>query len=150
MPCMGPTPEDMERDRQYHEKLKNPVFLAKEAERMAKSTYEWENFGKKQWEDQKKFENDLKHQIHQDYLRNQIGSGDLEGIAFKSFMTVFLCKAMELIKTNNLMQHTYTDMEWWWKEHKYRDENNEKSKLSKEELIQKLTEISNQYEVKKY
>lgn len=148
MPCTGPSLQEIELDRRYKEKLKDPEFLEKEAERIAKAKYRYENFDKKKWEDQIKLENSLEHQSHQDFLRNQIDKGDLEGIAFSLFMTVFLCKAMELLGSNNLMQYTYNDMEWWWNEHKYRDTHNEESKLSKKELIQKLTEISNHYKVK--
>lgn len=69
----------------------------------------------------------------------------IEKEAFNSFMTVFLCKAMDLIASNNLMQHTYHEMEWWWKEHKYRDNNN--NKASDGFTQKKLVEIQERYKV---
>ena len=150
MPCQGPSLQEIELERRYKEKLKDPVFLEKEAERIAKQKYEWENFGKQKYEDKSKFEKELNYKEHKDFIHNQINKGDLENIAFNSFMTVFLCKAMQLIESNNLMQHTYSYMEWWWNEHKHRDANNDESSLSKEELIKKLIDINNYYKIETY
>lgn len=150
MPCQGPTKEEILLQELYKEKLKDPIFLQEEAEKIAKAKYEWENFGRKKFEDKIKLEKELEIKKHSDFIENQTEKGDLENIAFNSFMTVFLCKAMTLIETNNLMQHTYNEMEWWWNEHKYRDKNNDKSSLTKQELTEKLLEIINKYKVETY
>jgi len=73
---------------------------------------------------------------------------ETEDIAFNSFMTVFLCKAMDIIGSNNLMQHTYPDMEWWYKEHKTRDANNDKSLMKRSDLNIKLKFIEDKYKIK--
>ncbi len=148
MPCQGPSLQEEELHRKYLEKLKDPAFLEVEAIKMAKANYEWEHFHKKKYEDKCKIEKELYYEKRNSKLSNEINKGDLESIAFNSFMTVFLCKAMELIESNNLMDYTYHDMEWWYKEHKYRDVNNDQSKIDEKDLIQKLIDISNQYTVK--
>jgi len=72
---------------------------------------------------------------------------ELEKEAFASYMSVFLCRAMVLLESNGLLQHTYHDMEWWWKEHCYRDDNKNASSLSKKEIEEKLVQIKNKYKV---
>lgn len=81
-------------------------------------------------------------------LKYEQSLSEIEHIAFHSFMTVFLCKAMELIETNNLMQHTYEDMEWWWREHQIRDKNNDRSKTNPEVLEKRLKKIYSKYKIK--
>jgi hypothetical protein len=73
---------------------------------------------------------------------------DLEKTAFNSFMTVFLCKAMGIVVSNFEYKYVTSDLEWWYKEHKSRDDNNDVSTLSKEEVEQKLSEIQEKYRVR--
>ena len=73
---------------------------------------------------------------------------ELEKIAFNSFMTVFLCKAMDIVVSNFKYKYVNSDLEWWYKEHKSRDGNNDVSTLSKEEVEQKLSEIQEKYRVR--
>lgn len=151
MPCQGPSAEEEALHRKYLEKLKDPVFLEEQAKLKAENEYQWKNGGQEKYRKKKEFElqieDSLKRERNNNKIANLIKKSDLEEIAFNSFMSVFLCKAMELIVSNNLMAHTYADMEWWWEEHKYRDNNNDKSSVSKEELYKKLYQINNQFKV---
>jgi flagellar motor component MotA len=72
---------------------------------------------------------------------------DLEKTAFNSFMTVFLCKAMDIVVSNFDYKFINSDLEWWYKEHKSRDANKDVSTLSKKEVQQKLLEIQEKYRV---
>tara|TARA_R110000868_G_scaffold131275_2_gene341224 strand:+ start:230 stop:571 length:342 start_codon:yes stop_codon:yes gene_type:complete len=73
---------------------------------------------------------------------------DLEKTAFNSFMTVFLCKAMDIVVSNFGYKYVNSDLEWWYKEHKSRDDNDDISTLSKEEVEKKLSEIQEKYRVR--
>ena len=73
---------------------------------------------------------------------------ELEKVAFNSFMTVFLCKAMDIVVSNFGYKYINSDLEWWYKEHKNRDDNNDISKLSKDEIEQKLLQIQEKYKVR--
>jgi len=73
---------------------------------------------------------------------------ELEKTAFNSFMTVFLCNAMNIVVSNFEYKYVNSDLEWWYKEHKNRDDNNDVSTLSKEEVDQKLSEIQEKYRVR--
>jgi hypothetical protein len=72
---------------------------------------------------------------------------ELEKIAFNSFMAVFLCKAMDIVVSNFGYKYVNSDLEWWFKEHKIRDGNNNLSTLSTEEVKQKLSKIQKNYKV---
>lgn len=73
---------------------------------------------------------------------------ELEKVAFNSFMTVFLCKAMEIVVSNFGYKYVNSDLEWWFKEHKNRDNNNDESTLPKEVIDHKLLEIQQKYKVR--
>ena len=72
---------------------------------------------------------------------------EIEKVAFNSFMTVFLCKAMEIVVSNFGYKYLNSDLEWWFKEHKNRDNNNDESTLPKEVIDHKLLEIQKKYRV---
>ncbi len=72
---------------------------------------------------------------------------ELENIAFNSFMTVFLCKAMEIVVSNFDYKFVNSDLEWWFKEHQRRDNNHDESELNPEELAKKLIEFNRKYRV---
>jgi hypothetical protein len=73
---------------------------------------------------------------------------ELEKTAFNSFMTVFLCKAMDIVVSNFEYKYVNSDLEWWYKEHKYRDANDDKSSLSQQEIDEKLSHIQQKYKVR--
>ncbi len=149
MPCQGPSIEEIELKRLYLEKLKDPIFLEKEAIKIAESKYQWENGERDIFIEKTKIEEKIRGQNNKVLFetRNKwLKDSALEDISFNSFMSVFLCKAMELIITNNLIQHTYPDMEWWYNEHRFRDINN-KSSLENFELLEKLNNINQNYKV---
>ena len=73
---------------------------------------------------------------------------ELEKVAFNSFMTVFLCKAMDIVVSNFEYKYINSDLEWWYKEHKSRDDNNNVSKLSEDEIEKKLLQIQKKYKVR--
>lgn len=147
MPCQGPSREEEELNKKFLEKLKDPIFLEERAKEIAISTYDWENGGKQRYKEELEIQEKLNKKKKKERLKKLIKSGDLEKIAFDSFMAVFLCKAMKLLESNNLLRFTYTDMEWWYNEHKYRDNNLNKSSLSKIELYKKLDSINKSYKV---
>lgn len=72
---------------------------------------------------------------------------ELEKVAFNSFMTVFLCKAMDIVVSNFGYKYVNSDLEWWFKEHKRRDNNHNESELTSEELAKKLIEFKTKYKV---
>lgn len=146
MPCRGPSPEEWAAHLEYERKMKeDPEFAKKERERIAKDLFEWENGGKQKAEAEvrERMEKERKRKI--DILNANIRSGELEKKAFEGFMAVFLCKAMELIVTNGLLRHVYSHMEWWWEEHRKRDNND--FSTPKEELYTRLLECKNLYRV---
>ncbi len=128
MPCQSaPSKEEME----FHEEYKNnPIFKREIDERRALYDSTVARF------------NSIIDKITQ---KNSFS--DLEKVAFDSFMTVFLCKAMDIIGSNNMMQFTYPDMEWWYKEHKSRDKNGDKSLLLDSEIQENLERINKKYKV---
>lgn len=79
-------------------------------------------------------------------IQEAIASGYLEQLAFHSFMTVFLCKAMKLIESNNLMAFTFHEMEWWYREHQRRDQGLSPV-LTPEELTIRLLKINDYHKV---
>lgn len=93
----------------------------------------------------KRIKEEQNQKIRKAYLSDLQGD---EKVAFGSFMTVFLCKAMELIEVNGLMGQTYEAMEWWYKEHKYRDTHLEATAITQKELEAILERIKNHYSVK--
>jgi hypothetical protein len=72
---------------------------------------------------------------------------DLEKVAFNSFMSVFLCKTMDIVVSNFGYKYVNTDLEWWYKEHKFRDDNKNESELTTEEITKKLIEFETKYRV---
>lgn len=128
MPCQSaPSKEEMEF---YEEYKNNPIFKREIDERGALYDSTVARF------------NGIIDKITQ---KNSFS--ELEKIAFDSFMTVFLCKAMDIIGSNNMMQFTYPDMEWWYKEHKSRDKNNDRSLLANSKIQDKLERINKKYKV---
>src|ERR1700752_4402259 len=102
MPCnSAPSQEEIEFNEQWRT---NPIFR-REIERLRKI-------------------NDAQQLRYNEIIGKLVKKesvSELENTAFNSFMTVFLCKAMDLVKISNQMQYTYHDMEWWYDEHKRRD-----------------------------
>jgi len=81
-------------------------------------------------------------------IRKNLSSySKLENEAFTGFMAVFLCKAMELVVINDLTKHVWEDLEWWFKEHKFRDNNNNKRLTPKDECNKRLKRIKEHYKV---
>jgi len=78
----------------------------------------------------------------------ELKEGNLENMAFNSFMSVFLCRAMDIVVSNFGYKFIPPDLEWWYKEHKYRDNHQDKSSLTKEEITTKMIEFSRQFQVK--
>jgi hypothetical protein len=131
MPCIsGYTKEELD----FIEKMKDPVFNKAQRkawaldEKLTNAKYE-----KRLQLEKKELEHELKHHT-------------LENLFFNSPMTVMLCKAMTLVITNFEFKYLNTDYEWWWNEHKYRDEHGV-SIMDKEELAKKLIEFNNNYKV---
>jgi hypothetical protein len=80
-------------------------------------------------------------------FNDELTNKNLENIAFNSFMSVFLCRAMEIIVSNFDYKFVNSDLEWWFKEHQRRDNNDDKSELTSEELAKKLIEFKEKYRV---
>lgn len=86
-----------------------------------------------------------------DVANERLKMNDLERVAFDSFMSVMLCKAMDLIAGNDMMKYTTHEMEWWYNEHKFRDDFEGKQGVdgsSRPEILQKLEAINQKYTVK--
>ena len=88
-------------------------------------------------------------QIIKDKLDKEMSEGQLENLFFNSPMTVFLCKTMDIVVSNFGYKWTTHDLEWWYEEHKYRDNHNGESLLDKKELAEKLIELEKYYKVTK-
>jgi hypothetical protein len=71
----------------------------------------------------------------------------IEDVAFNSFMTVWLCKAMSLLDSKGILHFMTSDARWWYDEHQYRDANLNASRLTHKELAEKLTTIINNHKV---
>ena len=84
-----------------------------------------------------------------DELDKEISEGHLENLFFNSPMTVFLCKTMEIVVSNFGYKYTMHDLEWWYKEHMYRDNHNGESLIDKKELAEKLIQLNKIYTVTK-
>lgn len=139
MPCKGgPTAEDILRQQRWdklsekerEEERENNLRLWKQIEERLKKEED-----KRQKQQKKEFEEELKNKT-------------LENICFNSFMTVFLCKAMDIVVSNFGYKFVNADLEWWYKEHKARDNNNDKSILSEEELAKKMLDFNERYSIK--
>jgi hypothetical protein len=104
----------------------------------------------KKWKD-----DDIRHaeieaktaKAEKEKLEKELSENPLEKLFFNSPMTVFLCKAMDIVVNNFEYKWVTHDMEWWHKEHKYRDAHNNESLLDKEELAKKLIEFEKKYKV---
>lgn len=97
-----------------------------------------------------KAQNELSKQIkkeREEEFNDELKNKNLENIAFNSFMSVFLCRAMEIIVSNFGYKFVNSDLEWWFKEHQRRDLNDDKSELTAEELAKKLIEFKKKYKV---
>jgi hypothetical protein len=88
-------------------------------------------------------------QMIKDELDKEMSEGRLENLFFNSPMTVFLCKTMDIIVSNFGHKFTTHDLEWWHKEHTYRDHNNGESLIDKKELAEKLIQLNKIYTVTK-
>jgi len=132
MPCRGPSREEEE---YYHRINTNPAFAKSEQIRL-------DGFFKAQDELTKQRKKESKKEFN-DELKNK----NLENIAFNSFMSVFLCKAMEIVVSNFDYKFVNSDLEWWFKEHQRRDNNHDESELNPEELAKKLIEFKTKYRV---
>jgi hypothetical protein len=84
-----------------------------------------------------------------DEIDTEISERHLEKLFFNSPMTVFLCKTMDIVVRDTGYKYITHDLEWWYKEHKYRDHNNGESLLDKEELAKKLIQLNKIYKVTK-
>jgi hypothetical protein len=80
-------------------------------------------------------------------FNDELKNKNLENIAFNSFMSVFLCRAMEIVVSNFDYKFVNSDLEWWFKEHQRRDLNHDESELTAEELAEKLIEFKKKYTV---
>jgi hypothetical protein len=78
-------------------------------------------------------------------FNDELTDKNLENIAFNSFMSVFLCRAMEIVVSNFDYKFVNSDLEWWFKEHQRRDNNHDESELTPEELAKKLIEFKKKY-----
>jgi hypothetical protein len=127
MPCRSgePTIEEIEYDEQYKN---NPIFK-REIIRL-RSIIE---------------EQGARYSRVIEKLTKKSTQSDVETLAFSSFMSVFLCKAMGLIESNGLIQHTYHEMEWWYGEHKKRDRGELDTSIS--DVLDKLGKINNKFKV---
>jgi len=147
MPCTGPTPEEWKKIQEYNKKMKSdPEFAREEKLKELKSKYEWEHGGKEKHEKYLREIKEKEKKIKEEKIKREVKKGELEYTAFDSFMAVFLCKAMKLIESNNLMQFTYVPMEWWFDEHKKRDSGD--FSTPKEEIVEKLLEIKEYFHIK--
>ena len=139
MPCQGgPTAEEILRQQEW-DKLSE---TEKETKRKEKRIF-WEEQNKKF----KEYE-EMGKKIKKKMLNNELDNKTLENIAFNSFMSVFLCKAMNIVVSNFGYKFIGDDLEWWYKEHKARDANNDKSILSDTELAEKMLFLKERYQVK--
>jgi hypothetical protein len=132
MPCRGgPTNEELAFDAA----MKDPIFAAEqrriwkeEDERMRAHLKIIEEEERRIWED-------------------ELVNHTLEKIAFGSFMTVFMCRLMQIVVSNYGYKFLPEEFEWWWHEHGWRDTHNDQTIKSPEELAKKLIEINNKYKV---
>jgi hypothetical protein len=88
-------------------------------------------------------------QMIKDELNKEMSEGHLENLFFNSPMTVFLCKTMDIVVSNFGYKWTTHDLEWWHKEHKYRDNHDGESLIDKKELAEKLIQLEKIYKVTK-
>lgn len=132
MPCRGPSPEE---ELYYNRINTDPEFAKSEQIRL-------DDFFNVQAELSKQRKKEREKEFN-DELKNK----NLENIAFNSFMSVFLCRAMEIVVSNFDYKFVNSDLEWWFKEHKRRDLNHDKSELTPEELAKKLIEFNTKYNV---
>jgi hypothetical protein len=139
MPCLGgPTAEEILAQQEW-DKLSEEEKISRRIAR--------EILWKEQDEEFKKHE-ELSKKIKEKLLNNELENKTLENISFNSFMTVFLCNAMDIVVSNFGYKFVNNDLEWWYKEHKARDVNNDKSILSDTELAEKMIYLKNKYRVK--
>ncbi len=132
MPCRGPSAEE----ELYDHRLENePGF--RESEKIRLDAFF------KQEDEKRKIRIEKEEQEFNDELTDK----NLENIAFNSFMSVFLCRAMEIIVSNFDYKFVNSDLEWWFKEHQRRDNNHDESELTSEELAEKLIEFKEKYRV---
>ena len=94
-------------------------------------------------------ERQKKLKMIKDELDKEMSKGHLENLFFNSPMTVFLCKAMEIVVKETGYKYVMHDLEWWYKEHEYRDNHNGESLIDKKELAEKLIQLNKIYTVTK-
>lgn len=133
MPCQGgPTNEELA----FAQRMSNdPVYAAKMRERWRRDSIKAEKLREK-WDKEEREE-----------LENEMKYHTLENIFFKSSMTVFLCRTMQIVISNFGYRFLPEEFEWWWHEHGWRDTHNDVSKKSPEEIAKKVIEISKKYKV---
>lgn len=133
MPFKGPSLEE----ELYYQRIQNdPKFAKSEQIRL-------DDFFKVQSEINEQREKEKEKEFNDELINK-----NLENIAFNSFMSVFLCRAMEIVVSNFDYKFVNSDLEWWFKEHQCRDNNHDKSKLTPEELAKKLIKFKKKYTVK--
>ena len=132
MPCRGPSAEE---EQYYHRINTDPAFAKSEQIRLDAFFKGQDELSKQRKKEREKEFND------------ELTDKNLENIAFNSFMSVFLCRAMEIIVSNFDYKFVNSDLEWWFKEHQRRDNNHDESELTSEELAEKLIEFKEKYRV---
>lgn len=136
MPCRNDFYESDESIMHKKRMIEDPIYAKEYLTKEFESNEKWkkENI-KRIEEEEKQYNKELKEK-------------NLEKLAFGSFMTVFLCKALDIATTNYGEKYIDKDLLWWYKEHQYRDQNNDSTLLTDEELAKKLLEINKKYFVK--
>lgn len=136
MPCQGgPTNEELA----FAQRMANdPEFCKQQREIWRQAKIEREKNYKKRLKEEKQI------------LENELNNHTLENIAFNSFMTVFVCRLMQIVISNFGYKFLPEEFEWWWHEHGWRDTHNDTTLKNKEELAKKLIEIAKEYKVCKH
>jgi len=132
MPCQGgPTNEELA----FAAAMKDPIYAAIQREKWRLMDIERNKKHKLRIEEEER--------VFQDELTNHT----LENIFFKSSMTVFLCRTLQIVISNFGYKFLPEEFEWWWHEHGWRDTHNDQSNKNPGELARKLIEISKKYYV---
>jgi len=121
----------------------NPYVTYTDKERKAIRARQEREYKKSEKERQKRLK------MINDKIDKEMSECHLEHLFFNSPMTVFLCKTMDVVVRYTGYKYITHDLEWWYKEHKYRDNNNGESLLDKRELAEKLIELEKIYKVTK-
>lgn len=121
----------------------NPYFTYTDKELKAIRARQEREYKKSEKERQKRLK------MIKDELDKEMSKCHLENLFFNSPMTVFLCKAMEIVVKETGCKYVMHDLEWWYKEHTYRDNHNGESLLDKKELAEKLIQFNKIYKVTK-